>query len=270
MRPLNIALAMAVSIVLLLCNCQNGIDYESDFNRSGKVMLSFKVSPYQQISFENTSFTRTAEIDTLCKTIMLAVYDSDDKLDTLITQHAEDTEFGSLPVSLSPGKYRFAIIAHSSDKQPNVDNPKRIDFGASNMSDVLFWSDNIFVGEDTLIDVSLKRIVAKIEVTSTDSLAKNVNQVYLWFSGGSYIFNAVKGCADKSFNDYREINLSSSERGKPLSVSFYTFPTTVGDVLKELMCNVTRNGNIIDSKTINNVPIKANYVTRLTGKIHTK
>lgn len=268
MKPISIALTLVLSMVLLLCNCQNGTEIVSDLHKPDKVMLSINVSPYQQIAFENAPSSRSTDLSSLCKTLMLAIYKGE-KLDTLVTQQNGDASFGSLSLDLSRDTYRFVVLAHSSAKQPNMKNPKLIDFGSRNMSDVLSWSNLIHIDKDTVVDVKLSRVVAKVEIVSTDSLLPKDAGFYATYSGGcSNILDATTGRAPRQIDDYQMLTFSNDEKGKPLNVSFYTFPAA-NDTIKELYFYTNdKKGNIIDSKTINNVPIKANFITRLTGRLH--
>lgn len=267
MKPANIALTLAASILFLFCNCQNDTEDMPDFHSFGKVALSLNVSAYQQMDFQDAHPAKAESFSSTHKNLMLAIYKGE-TLDTLVTQHDGDANFGHLSFDLSPAPYRFVLLAHNSDVQPNMKNPKYIDFGQKNMSDVLLWSNNISINKDTVLNVTMRRVVAKVEINSTDSLPIDANQVYLWFRGGSYALNAETGMANKFIEDYRLIDLTKAEIGKPLSLSFYTFPTAKDDFIKELSIRISKNGNIVESKTINNIPIKANHVTHLTGSIH--
>lgn len=267
MKPISFALTYAICIVLLLCNCQNGIEDMSDFKEPGKAMLAFRISPYQKITFENASTSSSTDFSSAFKTVMLAVY-KDEKLDTLINQQANDLDFGNISLKLPYDNYRFVFLAHSSAKQPSMDNPKRIDFGSSNMSDVLFWSDSLRIEKDTAINVKLNRVVAKVEINTTDNQTKDDANAYIRFTGGSNVFDATLGKASFDFNDYYIIKLNADNIGKPISVSFYTFPTSEEKLKEVLFYTYNKIGIINDSKTINDVPIKPNYIIRLTGKLH--
>lgn len=267
MKPQRVALALLASIILILCNCQNDIESVSDLPLPDKATLSFHVSPYQKISFENSLSAKSVAIDSLCKTLLLAVY-KDDFLDTLVTQSTTDSGFGNISFSLPRGVYRFVALAHSSAKQPDMNVAEHIDFGSKNMSDVLLWSDKVSVGNDTALNITMKRVVAKVEICSTDSLHSGETEFYVKYTGGSYVLDATTGCAPYHFDDFKIVKLSKEDSGKPLSVSFYTFPTSA-DTLRELIFHTSnKKGVIIDEKTINNVPIKANFITHLSGKLH--
>lgn len=266
MKPIRIALVLMIGILALLCNCQNDIAGVSDCSQTGKVNLSLYVSGYRQLAFDNIANTRSGDVSPAYKHLLLAVY-KEDELDTLIMRTQEEDVSSSLSLNLDKGDYRFVIIAHSSEKQPNMDSPTNIDFGTKNLSDVLFWSSQFRLTKDTVADALLKRAVAKVEITSTDTLPPDVVSVYYLYRGGGTALNAVTGEASSSGRDFKEIFLSEEEKNKPLSFSFYTFPTEK-HMLREVYFHLNNNKkDIISRRTVDDVPIKCNNVTRLSGSV---
>lgn len=263
MKPLHIALTLLVCVI---CSCNNGTEEDYDILSSDKVAVTFCVSPYQQVTFDNPVSTRATNVSALCKYLVLAVY-RDGNLDTVVNGKVGDDDFAILPVHIHHGNYRVLMLGHSSDKLPDIDNPSMIDFGTNNLTDVLYWSDNISLNKDTVVNIRLHRAVAKVEIQSTDNLPSDAYQLYIRYTGGSYSLNAITGKASRPYDDYRIIKLSDDDLGKPLSAAFYTFPTENAR-LKELQFQVSKkDGTIIDYKIVKDVPIKSNAITRLTGSL---
>lgn len=269
MKTIRLALPFLCGIMMLLHSCQNGIEDMSDLNKSDKVALSFCIGPFYTAPFDDSSAsTRSVDVATVCSQVAMAVYQNS-KLDTVISQCADDGGFKAMSVSLKRGQYQILMLAHNLQTLPDFSTPSLISFGQGNMSDILYWYGEINVERSASIDVAFRRIVAKVEITTTDSLPSKARQIYLWYSGGSYILDASTGAAARSINDSKTMALTDADLGKPLSVSFYTLPNQNG-ALKELIIHVSdKNGNILEGKDLKNIPIKANHITRLSGKLDT-
>lgn len=268
MRPIYATLTLIMGISLLFCSCRNDMDELYLAHPDDGVAMSFRISPYQQVPFDNEPHGRAVDVGSVCKHLLLAIYQNDN-LDTLLSQQQGSEGFGHFPILIERGVYRIVVLAHSSEKQPDMSDPHKVNFGSKNMSDVLYWSDEIAVGRDSVINVSLRRAVAKVVIRSTDSLPKQASQVYVRYDGSGTSFDATTGKGFKSFG-YEYINIPKESVGKPLSTSVYIFPSSKDTVrLKEVQLQISnKNGSIIDFQKVNDVPIKTNSITRLTGRLH--
>lgn len=261
MKTKLIALIVSIGISTFFLSCSEG--QEDVGMSSGMVSLSFTASPFEQYSFTGT---RSSEISDVCGKLLLAVY-REGKLDTIVSQDSTDKDFGLLSVRLTPGVYSAMILAHSSAKDPDVSNPVAVNFRQDNLSDVLYWYGDISLHRDSTVEAGLHRAVAKVRITSQDSLRNDVSRVRLWYSGGSFIFNALEGTAARPTDDATNIEMSEHEKGKPLDVSCFTFPTDSGKLSKLRITISYEKGGDADFITVSDVPVKANTITHLQGRL---
>lgn len=219
---------------------------------------------------DSPAATRSTDVATLCDKLCLAVYSSG-KLDTLASWQSSDGSFGNVSMKLKGGKYRFLLLAHNSAKAPDVANPEKIDFGRQNMSDILYWSSELTVARDTSFDVSLHRAVARVDVVTTDTIPSAVGSMYFIVTKGSYILNALTGYGVYSGRDYKSVPIPDSLAHRRGTFSFYTFPTAE-EVSASVTLRAMRIGEtgIYCSRDFEDVPLRRNTVTRLTGEFFKK
>lgn len=259
------------SVLCLLSALVLGSCHEADDEDCGVAPLSvsdvrIRLSAIGQLPFPETSpATRATDVARLCGKLCVAVY-RDGRLDTLAMRQSSGGSFGDISLRLRNGNCRLLVFAHSSARDPGMDNPEKISFGQQNMSDVLYWTDNLSVVRDTLLDISMRRAVARVDVVTTDTIPPDVGSMYFIITKGSYIFNALTGYGVYSGRDYKSIAIPDSLAHKPGTFSFYTFPTA-DEVSASVTLRAMRTGNtgIYCSRDFKDVPLRRNTVTRLSG-----
>ena len=118
------------------------------------------------------------------------------------------------------------------------------------------------------LSATLDRIVAAVGVQSTDNRPVGVTHMRFTFSGGSKSFSPTTGLAinDSGFTSTLDFTGSA---GNTTYTGAYLFLAT-----DEQTMNVTIetldavDGNVIFSKTVTDVPLKRNRITKLTGAIY--
>lgn len=271
MRNLYAALLLFLASAMTLCSCRGADDEASDGSAFGVSTVLLRVSSEDMLPFpDSPAATRSTDVATLCDKLCLAVY-SGGKLDTLASRQSSAAGFGNVSIRLKGGKYRFLLLAHNSAKAPDVTNPEKIDFGMQNVSDVLYWSDELTVVRDTSFNVSLRRAVARVDVVTTDTIPSAVGSMYFIVTKGSYILNALTGYGVYSGRDYKSLKIPDSLVHKPGVFSFYTFPTA-DEVSASVTLRAMRIGEagVYCSHDFKDVPLKRNTVTRLTGEFFKK
>lgn len=271
MRKLYAALLLFLASAMTLCSCRGAADEASGGSPFGVRTVLLRVSSEEMLPFpDSPAATRSTDVATLCDKLCLAVY-SGGKLDTLASRLSSDGSFGNVSIRLKGGRYRFLLLAHNSAKAPDVTDPEKIDFGMQNVSDVLYWSDELTVARDTSFNVSLRRAVARVDVVTTDTIPSAVGSMYFIVTKGSYILNALTGYGVYSGRDYKSIPIPDSLAHRPGTFSFYTFPTAE-EVSASVTLRAIRIGEtgIYCSRDFEDVPLKRNTVTRLAGEFFKK
>lgn len=271
MRNLYAALLLFFVSAMTLCSCRGADDEASDSPAFGVSTVLLRVGSEDMLPFPDSPVaTRSTDVATLCDKLCLAVY-SGSKLDTLASWQSSEGSFGNVSIKLKDGKYRFLLLAHNSAKAPDMTNPEKIDFGRQNMSDVLYWFGELTVAHDTLLDISLRRAVARVDVVTTDTIPSAVGSMYFIVTKGSYILNALTGYGAYSGRDYKSVPIPDSLAHRRGTFSFYTFPTAE-EVSASVTLRAMRIGEtgIYCSHDFKDVPLRRNTVTRLTGEFFKK
>lgn len=271
MRRIYTVFSLSLAFVALLCSCQE-VEIDSLYGvSSARNSLVLRIGGYELLPFSNESFpTRATDLCSLCDKLCVAVYRSDE-LDTLATQSVSDSCFGTVSLRLMPGKCRVVVIAHSSERNPDMTNVKKVIFGRQNMSDIFFWTREIDVRQDTLCDVSMLRAVAKVEVNTTDAIPADVGSMFFIISKGSFNFNPLVGQGVYSGNYTETVAVPDSIVGTPGSFMFYTFPTA-DSVKASFVLEAMQKGDkgIYCKREFSDVPLVRNAVVRLTGEFFKK
>lgn len=271
MRHVFAVLCLWVAFVVLLCSCQEAErEFQSEIP-DGKNSLVLRVDGFEQLPFSGSALSmRAADMSSLCERLCVAVYCADE-LDTLVTQSVSEPCFGTVSLRLRPGKCRIVAIAHSSERNPDMTDVRKVYFGRQNMSDVFFWTREFDVRRDTLCDVSMLRAVAKVEVNTTDVVPAEVGSMYFIISKGSFYFNPVVGLGVSSGNYTETVAVPDSLVGSPGCFSFYTFPTA-DSVKASVVLEAMLKGNkgVYCKREFADVALVRNAIVRFTGEFFKK
>ena len=118
------------------------------------------------------------------------------------------------------------------------------------------------------ISATLSRIIAKLQVASTDGRASNATNVRMTMSAGGKAFNPTTGLAtvNTGFSNIVGISVAAGSRSSSISYILLDTDEQTMDVTIETL---DANGNTLFSKHVENVQFKRNRVTKLTGKMYT-
>ena len=194
-----------------------------------------------------------AELNEICSTIEYVVFKNEDT--PALIKHKQftynptdlDADFSCIYDSLPQGDYKFYFLAHNSKNAVLSGST----FSFDSISDTFYEmiSLNIDVAEITNKDVSLQRIVSRIEFMATDSVSDILKQFDMEIDGISNQLDIATGqgikIPDKQILSY---TFKNNEIGEVNKVhSFYTFiPPTDNKIavrLSAIAKNDERSGN---------------------------
>ena len=194
-----------------------------------------------------------AELNEICSTIEYVVFKNEDT--PALIKHKQftynptdlDADFSCIYDSLPQGDYKFYFLAHNSKNAVLSGST----FSFDSISDTFYEmiSLNIDVAEITNKDVSLQRIVSRIEFMATDSVSDILKQFDMEIDGISNQLDIATGqgikTPDKQILSY---TFKNNEIGEVNKVhSFYTFiPPTDNKIavrLSAIAKTTNRSGN---------------------------
>ena len=244
--------------LLVLVSCEKAVFSEEDSNEpKGNFIVNI-------FEIEHTPFstlTRTAPANA-CTRFNFAVYQQDGTRVKQVNQKLEDPDFGTASFQLAEGDYQLVVVAHSSDGNPTMTDPKKVQFSnAQGFTDTFLWSGNITIGDEAKeMSLSLRRIVALCRFVITDDFPADVKTMRFYYTGGSGAFDAATGYG--SVNSKQDVKFTVSATQKQFDL--YTFLHDVEGTIKLTVTALDDKDNVLNERSFE-VPLYQNQITWFTG-----
>ena len=155
--------------VLPLTSCEKPLLTESTDEQEPNGNLVVSIFQIEHTPFE--SLTRTVASD-VCTHLNYAVYALDGTRVKQINQKSEDAGFGVASFQLEQGDYQLVVVAHSSNGNPTMTDPKCIKFtNAQGYTDTFLSTNDVTISDEQVsMNVTLNRVVALCRFVITDSI----------------------------------------------------------------------------------------------------
>lgn len=222
-----------------------------------------------------TEDNEKGEITDFCNTIEYIVFKEGDTKTPVRRSVFEpdpldlDEDFGIINDSLPPGNYQIVFLAYSSCETTLEDNILTF----NKITDTFHRTYSLNVGAKQIINenISLYRIVSKIEFVSTDAIPDNAKNFAMNIWGrpsqldvltGQGLYNPVETTLDYTFSTI-DIGL------KPAVHSFFTFVPEDEEKLDVILKAFGSEDEILREREVNGVAPIANHIIRYTGRLYT-
>lgn len=268
-------LPLVIGVLALFASCNN----ESDTNTKSVQMAPVHVQINDfDISVQSMAPTRAAkplaEYDN-AKAITLAFYDGNTEV-YKTTQYRGSLgggeTFGEFDLSLPLGSYTMVALAYGFQEGDvlTLTSPTQAAYTGDHARETFAVTQAVNIANTTAVNINatLNRIVAKLDVHSTDSRPAQASSIRVTFSGGSKSFNPTTGLAvgNAGFSNVVSISAAVGNVTKSGSYVFLATDEQTVDVTIEVLNSVN---TAIFTKQISNVPLKRNVTTILTGSMYT-
>ncbi len=172
--------------------CEKQILPEEEYGSSAKGNLRVNIFQLDQIPFETTLRAANAPH---CSRLNFAVYDMQGTRIKQVNQQEGDNDFGTAAFLLPAGQYQFVALAHSSNGNPTMTDPQKIQFtNAKGYTDTFLYYTTLTVGEEQqTLSLSLHRIVSLCRIVINDAIPEGITRLSFYYTGGSGHFNAITG-----------------------------------------------------------------------------
>lgn len=181
----------------------------------------------------------------------------------------QDPDFTIIYDSLPSGNYHICFLAHS-DKNISVSGQTAL---FSKVSDTfhLFLTQEVQAGERIIEDITLQRIVGKIEFISTDAVPKDLESFTIDVSNYQNKIDLTTGNGISQDTPYTQTDtFNDSDIGKTkFSHSFFTFVTAPESMLKVHLTAKNRIDEVTREREVNDIQPLANHIIRYTGILYT-
>ena len=205
--------------------------------------------------------TRT-EVTDACSRLNFALYDVDGERVKQINQQLGDDNYGTASFQLEGGDYFLVVVGHSSNGNPTMTDPSKIQFtNGTGYSDTFLYADRVQIGDDPVeTDVSLDRIVSLCRFVVTDDMPADVSKMQFYYTGGSGAFNAATGLG--SANSKQTVTFDVADGQKQFDL--YTFLHDTEGSINLKVTALDANDNVLAERQFD-VPLYQNQITWFSG-----
>ena len=180
--------------------------------------------------------------------------------------------FGEFELELPVGNYTMVAVAYAYNNGDvfTLTSPTSAGYSTERPRETFCKTQAVTVSSTAPLDldVTLSRIVSRLEVNSTDGRPAEATKIRTTYSKGGKSFNPTTGLA-LSDNGFSQTNNPSSAVGATIQVSSFPFLYSDEETMTITLEALDANDNVLITKTIPNVPFKRNRTTILTGAVYT-
>ncbi len=285
---------LTILLSMVSCNNESSIDQEQVTSSEEMYPIQFGIAlkkdvinfpktrsmptldvPEPVISKSETdpSDPTVTELQDLCSQIEYIVYKNEDGTPSLFKQKhytSNDLDFGIVYDTLPHGEYQFHFLAHSSEQT----SLSGFELTFDKVSDTFHQTINKTIEPAEIIseDITLNRIVSKIEFKATDPIPAELKRFDITITGWPEALNLQNG---KGVTHTTPRSLSYAftpeEIGKEGNIhSFYTFLPPEAGTLSAQLEAFDQNELLIRKRTVNNIQPEINKIIQYNGRLYSR
>ena len=249
-------------ILILLSSCEKPViidDEGTDEPAANTGNLALQIEQIEQVPFEEI---RHSDLSVNCTRLNFVVYNMAGTRLKQVNQQKGDAAFGAASFQLDEGNYQLLVVAHSSNGNPALTSPAKVQFtNANGFTDTFIHYQTLTIaGEPQSLTLSLNRIVALCRVVVSGNYPKDVVRLQFVYKGGSGAFNAMTGFG--CVNSTQKVTFDVTTGQKVFDL--YTFLHATEGTIHLTMTALGAADNVIDEQSFD-VPLEQKKITQLTG-----
>ena len=268
-------LSLTIGVVAIFASCNN----ESDTNTKSVQLAPVHVQINDfDVSVESMAPTRAArpvEGFNNVQAVTLAFYAGDTEVYKTTQYRAslgEGETFGQVDLSLPLGSYTMVALAYGFQGGDvlTLTSPTLAAYTGDHTRETFAATQAVNIVNTTPVNINatLNRIMAKVDVNSTDLRPAEAHSVRVTFSAGSKSFNPTTGLAVGNAGFSNEVAISKNV-GEKTTTGSYVFLTADEQAVDVTIEALNSGGTAIFTKQVSDVPLKRNRLTTLTGAMYT-
>ncbi len=218
-----------------------------------------------------------ADLNELCKTLEYVVFKEENNNSVLIKhrqyiydESSLDVDFGIVYDTLPEGNYTFYFLAHNSETATLSGST----FSFDQISDSFYKAIplEIAVAETINEDVTLQRIVSRIEFMATDPITTRLKQFNMEIEGSFNQLDLTTGYGIQSSTPETFTYLFKEEEiGKNNHIhGFYTFVPESEEYIATQLSAIDQNNELIRTRIIDNILPERNKIIRYKGRLYSR
>lgn len=267
--------SFVAGLLLLAAGCSNDVDM--NVNSSDEyAQVSVRVNDFSLLveDFPTTRAEQSVASYTGVKALTLAFYASNGsetyKTDQLRDDATTYTTFGEFSCNLPIGTYTMVVLGYGSETAITLTSPTEAAFDNDRVRETFAATQSVTVTSTTPVDLSvtLNRIMAKLNIVSTDGRSASVTKIRTTYAAGGQSFNPSTGLATVNTGFSVDNNISQAV-GNAINIANYVFLASDEQDINITIQALNDNDDVLFTKVIADVPFKRNRVTKLSGAIFT-
>lgn len=268
-------------LLYALASCQSGSDEASA--PEGQCTVTFSVSNYRQISFDELSSSATSRAgETIVMSLAnlsVTVFDAETNERATPTvlhksvDYEDDVEkaktFPQFSVTLPYGRYRLLVLGYNGSRECNIALLNHISWAEDYVPNTFLYQEEFTVSEGTSLnkEVTLKRVVSAFRVTAEDAIPTELKKMRFISTAGGTVLDATTGFAPQSNGRISEIAVPTSYVGKQgIDFTVYLFLPEEQATSNYTVQALGQGDAVLCQKRFDNVPLRINYLTQWQGK----
>lgn len=267
--------SFVAGLLLLAAGCSNDVDMNVN-SYDEYAQVSVRVNDFSLLveDFPTTRAEQSVASYTGVKALTLAFYASNGsetfKTDQLRDDAATYTTFGEFSCNLPIGTYTMVVLGYGSETAITLTSPTEAAFDNDRVRETFAATQSVTVTSTTPLDLSvtLSRIMAKLNIVSTDGRSASVTKIRTTYAAGGQSFNPSTGLATVNTGFSVDNNVSVAV-GNVINIGNYVFLASDEQDINITIQALNDNDDVLFTKVIADVPFKRNRVTKLSGAIFT-
>lgn len=276
---------------MVAASCSNDESLDSSVNLSSEqavapVTVSVNVFAVEQADFPGTgepqgtrattrALTRAQSVSDYAgvKFLTMAFYASDGTEVFKQTQKRDDAStydtFGEFSTTLKVGDYTMVVVANSGSIMPTLTSATSATYGEDVVGDTFANTQTVNITSTAAVNLNatLERIVSGIAVHSSDGRADEAKKLRITTTTGGRSFSPTTGLATVNTGLTAIITHTEAVDAATRSAALFFLASDeqTADVTLE---SLDADDNVLFSTTLENVPLKRNRLTVLTGALY--
>lgn len=278
-RSRSLFLLLASSFFLLFVSCQSGPVNAPALE--GQCTVSFSVSNYRQISFDDLSSsnaTRAVPTDhpsTLAH-LLVAVFNAETGVQACSPiQHdykdyeTSPADYPKFSVTLPFGHYRVLVLGFNGSRACTIASLNHVSWADDYVPNTFLYCEELTLDKDASLnkEVTLRHVVSAFRVTAEDAIPADMKKMRFISTAGGTVLDALTGLATQNTGRTSDIAVPADSIGKQnVSFTAYLFLPAEQVNTNYTVQTLSASNAVICEKHFNNVPLRINYLTEWQGK----
>ena len=263
------------AFMLLAASCSNESVEQSVEQTANQAQapISVRVDGFVVSQEDISSSTRATAVGSYSGVsfLTLAFYASNGTEVYKSTQAKTEADFGEFSLSLPLGSYTMVVLGYAlyGDDALTLTSPTQAEYTVGSPRETFAATRVVNITSYNAVNLSatLERIVAQLKVISSDNRTENVSNVRMTFAAGGKRFSPTSGLATVNTGFSSTVGISTEVGAKSGSIS-NIFLATDEQTMDVTIETLDAEGAVLFTKTVNDVPLKRNRITKLTGSIY--